>query len=59
MTPIIAWILVGVVATPGRSAPPPEHLFPSKEACEIVLRAATDVATQSSLRCVQATILVR
>jgi hypothetical protein len=54
---VIAWILVGVVANNSRTAPPPSHLFPSKEVCEAVMRAENDVAPNSSLRCVQTSVL--
>lgn len=57
MNTIIAWIIVGVVSTSGRTAPPTAERFPTKETCEVVLRATNDVATNSSLRCVQATVI--
>lgn len=58
MTTITVWLLTGYLHwSSGGTAAPTSHLYPTKDACEIVLRANTDLATHSKLRCVETQVI--
>ncbi len=59
MNTVAVWILVGVVNASGRFGPPPEHLFPDRAACENVKRNIEEVASASSLRCIETKVITK
>lgn len=56
---ITVWLLVGFVSNDyHHAAAPTPAYFPTAAACETVKKATADVATDSSLRCVQTQVVI-
>ena len=57
MTSVTVWLLVGYIHwSSGGAALPQSHLYPSKEACEAVLKVTT--GSHGRATCVQTEVLV-